>query len=160
MRVHTRGVLALALLLLANPAAAATAGSWARGCQSGQTTLSVGPGSIACWEPTANDDASPILGVVNCENFTVMSFDDLNGDGTASTVAWTVQSCPVPASDATVDTDAERDLACGTLPGTGTLTGVDAEMAFDAVWVRVVGDGVGIIADPRIIVHCAQGPGQ
>ena len=143
-------------LLVAGSAWAATqTGSWTGSCQGGSSVKSLHGGGFACYSPAAGastSSASPIMDLNSCENFDVFLFDDFDGDGTACTVAWTIQACPPQ----TLSTDGTRDAACNTLLGTAALSGDDVESNLAPGFMRVVGGGAGANIDScRIVVHCA-----
>jgi hypothetical protein len=137
--------------------APAQTATWTRGCQAGSTASVLSGGTYACYTPASGADdesASPILDVSQCENIDIFLFDDFDGDATACTVTWTIESCP-PGSGA-LATDALKNAACNTLPGTASLTGDDVESNLAAHLVRVHGDNAGAaINSCRIVLKCA-----
>ena len=153
-------LLALFGLLQAGPALAVPTqvGSWRRACGPSPTT-GLNGGEYACYTPAAGADlesASPALSVVNCENVDVALHDDFDGDATACTVTWDIEMCPPNVGSLT--TDALRNAACNTLPGTVALSGDDVEANLASFFLRVHGLAAGLAIDScRIVVKCAEG---
>lgn len=141
-------------LLVAVPAHAST---WKKWCGN-ESTEGLARWASACVLPTSNSDDSRILSVGACENIDVDFYGDRNGDGTtASSLLATVQTCPAPQDDPTVNTDAERDAACEdtacALTGGGHCMGIGVGSGF----VRVNFGGT-FAADPQISIKCNGGP--
>jgi hypothetical protein len=153
----------LGLLLALGPGAAlaqpAQVGTWARACQPGSIANSVQGGSWVCYTPAAGasvESASPILDLSGCENVDLFMWDDFDGDATVCTVSWDIESCPPGANALT--TDALKNAACNTLPGTAALSGDDVESNLAALFLRVHGLAAGANIDScRIAVKCAEG---
>ncbi len=159
--------LALYLLVgaLAAPAvwaAPAQVGSWARACQTGQTTASLKGGGWACYTPTGSDteSASPALDVTSCENVDVFLFVDADGDDSSCTVTWDIEMCP-PGSNA-LATNAIKNFACQSLPGITALgaddpAGDDVESNLAGTHIRVHGQAAGAnLTECTVIVKCAE----
>ena len=82
-----------ALLLPGTTALGATTGEWLLFGSATRNTTALKAGEWANWDPAANSDDSPILGVGACENVDFYNYADKDGDNTKGT---TVD--PVPAS--------------------------------------------------------------
>lgn len=149
--------LAIAFGIVLLFAAVADAATWKKNCGNDATT-GLARWQTACLLPTSNSDDGQVVSVGACENIDVDFFGDRNGDGTtASLLVMTLQTCPVPDDDATVNTDAERDAACEdttcALTGGGHCMGVGIGSGF----VRVNMSGTHS-ADPQISIKCNGGP--
>lgn len=134
----------------------AQVGNWTESCGS-RTTTGISGGQWACYTPAAAADlesASPILSVMGCENFDVALHDDFDGDATVCSVTWDIELCP--PNPTTLTTDALRNAACTTLPGTAALSADDVESNLAAFFIRVHGLAAGLNIDScRIVVKCA-----
>ncbi len=151
-----RYLLPFFLLLLALPAGGQT---WTKQCGTGQAEAITAPGGIAagqwaCFDPASSGDDSPILSVAGCERTNWALFDDKDGDGTASTFTYTIETCPDP--DLTGST---ADNGCAQVDGTSALSGDSQEAAIGAgPFLRAEEATTGAnVTDGRIIVHCARG---
>jgi len=142
----------LGALLLAHPSWAIT---WQKNCQTGSSVTSISTGGTACASPASATDDTDTIDVRQCENIDVGVAEDQNGDATGgSAYTATLQWCPVAESDATVNTDAEEDLACvdfpsGTITGSGTIQGAGVPSG----WVKLQSGGTHA-GDPQIWLKC------
>jgi len=143
----------LLALCVAFPAAAAT---WQRRCLAGaeNTVDGVYLNWSVCSVPTSATDDLEILDVERCSDFDVGLSVDANGDGTGATaLTWQLQWCPVPQSDAVVNTDAERDASCVDIgepvTGEGNLHGSGRFSS----WIRVNLGGT-FAGDPVFFLSC------
>ena len=130
--------------------------AWQKGCQSGAafTVTAVGVGGFVCYEPTSNSDDSTVLDVQACENFDVLVYADLDGDGTGGTAqTHAIQHCPSGNTAAGTDTVAEQDNACVTFTTGGSHTGTGETLGAAASWVKIQAGGT-FAGDPRVIVRC------
>lgn len=139
-------------------AAPAEVGSWLMGGQTGRATKTLRGGQWATYTPASGADdesASPILSVMQCENYDLYLADDYDGDGTACTVTWEVQSCPPGASG--LATDALKNASCAVAEGVTDLTGDSQRSDLAGFYVRIHGQNAGAnINSCRITIKCAQ----
>lgn len=154
-------ILGLVGALVAPPAFAVPAqvGNWLKGCQANQITRSLEGGQWACYTPAAAaslESATPVLDTADCENIDIFLWDDFDGDATACTVTWDIETCPPGAGQ--LATDALKNAACNTLPGTVALAGDDVESNLASLLMRVHGLAAGVAIDScRVVVKCAEG---
>jgi len=133
----------------------AEVGAWRQFCRNPAT--GVNGGEWVCYTPSAGanlESASPVLSLAACENVDIFLWDDFDGDATACTVTWDIETCPPNAG--TLGTDALKNAACNTLPGVVALSGDDVESNLAALFLRVHGLAAGVNIDScRIVVKCA-----
>lgn len=128
--------------------------SWQMGCQTGDNFVasSLTPGQWACFQPSLNTDDSPIIGGSNCARVDFAQFDDYDGDGTACSTGYTVETCPSQTL-----TGANADNGCVQVEGTAVMTGGKQESAIASnVYLRVRSDEVAGNTDScQVNAHCA-----
>lgn len=156
----SKSTIIFALLLLLIPAASraapAQSGSWTLHCGNPVTSSPRGS-NLYCYTPASGaglEVATPILDVSHCENVDVFHFDDFDGDATACTVGWDIESCPPGAN--TLATDALKNAACNSLQGATSLSGDDVESNLAGSHLRFHGLNAGTnITSCQIVLKCA-----
>jgi hypothetical protein len=104
-----------------------------------------------CFDPVGTDLTSTMLDVGICENFDVIYNPDTGGTDVA--ISCDVMSC---SSATTASTNNCEKIAGVTLSGTAPNTEIYGAAA---QWIYVVCTGTIDDDTPRVLVHCAAGPG-
>jgi hypothetical protein len=159
----TRILLILGVLLWALPAGAQT--QWFKNGSLDRPTQSVSSGGIVTFfantDGTEAEADSYVLDVRNCENIDIVISDTGVGSATPDTGGvYQIQACTRPHEDATVNTEAERRLACVDVAG-GSITavGIIQGLGIGSGYLRVNLTGTTTDdSDPELWLKC-NGPG-
>ena len=134
----------------------ALAGNWVDGSDGERVITTLSAGQWAWYDPASNTDDSPILDVSQCAEYTALSFDDKDGDGTVCSLTLDVEMCP-DRQDVLNDAT-KRNNACELVPATSSLgPNDDGSFGFEVQFLRVNITGGSNATDCRIQVHCSRG---
>ena len=135
-------------------ASSGTQGEWLSGCQAGRTTTAVQRNHFACWNPLAGvaNGAPRILDTNACENYDVLIYDDVAGDGTVTAAVWDLYHCPAADTDYSAYTAALN--GCTQFDVGSPVSGFGSVLGAASSWFWMHNSGTNPSGDPRVIVRC------